>query len=142
MTLQVYIGPTSPWLVTASIKRSWRGLGPHANVWGGHYVEFNWLLKEQRELKPEDIFRAGSGWEKELQTRCDTALRKEFHNYDSAAYQPEIQEMVSNPSRWHFESDSLAIFQVKGQSLLSPVRMSWDDLKPFLRQGLVIPKQK
>jgi hypothetical protein len=81
MHLAIEIGPVSDWLVTASIRRYWKLYGPHGDLRGDHALEFNWLLKEHRELKPEDIFSAGSGWDKELLTRWDDSLRKQLNNY-------------------------------------------------------------
>jgi hypothetical protein len=144
--LQVIFGPASPSLVTASIERSWRVNERHHWFDRQHSVEFNWLLKEQRELKPEDIFRAGSGWDKELQARVDSALRKKLVVYDSAAHQPMLLRVVSSPRHWHFDSESLEIFELDGRELgtelLDPVWIKWDDLKPFLRQDIALPKKK
>jgi uncharacterized protein len=142
--LQVVFGHVSPWLVTASIERSWRVNERHHWYDRSHSVEFNWLLKEQRELKPEDIFRAGSGWEEELRTRVDNALRKELVVYDSPAHQPMLLRVVSSPRHWHFDSESLGIFELDSRELGAdhPVSIKWDDLKPFLRQDIVIPKKK
>ena len=93
-------------------------------------------------MKSEDIFRAGSGWDKELVTRWDDSLRKQLNNYDSAAYLPVLKEIAAASNWWHFENDSLAIFEVKGNELLDPQRIKWDDLRPFLRQDRAIAKQK
>jgi len=141
MHVSAEVGVVTDWLVTTSIRRYWKQSQPHGDLWGDHSVEVNWLLKEHRRIHPEDIFRAGSGWDKDLLTRCDVSLRKEFRVYDSAAYQPALQEIVSEPSHWHFEKGGLAIFEVKGQSLLDPIRIKWDDLKPFLRQDRVLQQQ-
>src|SRR5208282_2422278 len=75
----VGMGFVGPQLVTATLTNFFDGHCAHPNL---NSVEFNWLFEKQRELKAEDVFRAGSGWEQELYRRTDAYLHVKLDQYE------------------------------------------------------------
>jgi uncharacterized protein YecT (DUF1311 family) len=144
------LGIVSARLVTASITNNWDGHSAHPNL---NFIQFNWMLKEKREMKPEDIFRPGSDWDKFLQKRCDEFLHKQL-DYDGKSYEDfeppgemakTLHGIVSNPRSWSFDGDGLTIpfepYAVACHACTPPpVTISWHDLKPFLQTTFTIPK--
>jgi uncharacterized protein YecT (DUF1311 family) len=145
------LGPMSPDLVTASLVSDWYGHGaahPNQNT-----LQFNWLLKEGRELRGEDVLRAKSGWQAALYKRCDADLHRQL-DQDGKSYQDWIRPdevaktlraIVANPENWQLDQSGLKI--VFGKYTVAPycctpepVAISWDELKPLLRPDFAIPK--
>jgi uncharacterized protein len=137
-------------LVTATISNEWYGHGAaHPN---SDSVEFNWLLNAQRELKPEDVFRTGSGWDRVLQQICDRDLHKKLDSddgsYDSymqpGLMQKTLHDIVVNPRNWKIDKDGVTIpYQVYAVASRvgtpEPTQISWDQLRPYLNPEFTIP---
>ena len=137
-------------LVTATIQNFWDGHGAHPTT---ESIQFNWLLKEKRQLQAEDIFRHGSGWDKYLQGRCDKYLHGKLDS-DGTSYedfeQPgemakTLRGIVVDPKNWGLDSKGLTItFQPYAVACYActppPVTISWAEFKPYLQPGFVIPQ--
>jgi len=142
------LGIVNDQLVTASITNNWFGHGAaHHNF---NFVQFNWLPKMRRELRAEDIFRPGSGWDQDLQKHCMQALKKQFEGDLETQWAPgdlakTLHEIVSGPRNWQIDERSLTIvFQPMSISCLAcaaePITISWDDLQPYLQASFVRPR--
>jgi uncharacterized protein len=135
-------------LVTATVEFSWDS-GAHPN---GRSIEFNWRLKERRELQPEDVFRAGSGWERMIESHCDMALRrqlgKEYADNPAPGKIPKaLHTIVLDPENWHLDKRGVTIvFQPYSVSCYacgaSPVTIPWFLFKPILNPSFVIPQSQ
>lgn len=145
------IGIVDEDLVTAAIENDWDGHGAHPNI---NSTQFNWLLKEKRELKPEDVFRPKSTWDLFLQKQCDQYLHQQLdaelgRSYDSVQVPGDMAKtlhgIVIEPENWQLDSKGLTIiFQDYAVACHAcrppPVTIPWQDLEPFLQTGFVIPK--
>jgi len=148
--ITVSLGVVNVRLVSASVTNNWDGHGIHPNL---NFFQFNWMLKEKREMKPEDIFRPRSGWDGFLQKRCDQFLHKQL-DYDGKSYedfeQPgemakTLHGIVGSPRSWSFDGDGLTIpfepYAVACHACTPPpVTIPWADLKPYIQPSFVIPK--
>jgi uncharacterized protein YecT (DUF1311 family) len=144
------LGVVSADLVTATIEDFWDGHGAHPNT---NSIQFNWLLKQNRELQAKDVFRAGSGWEQFLQKRCDKYLHEQL-DQDGQSYetfeQPgemakTLHGIVVEPVNWQLDGKGLTIvFQDYAVACHAckppPVTTSWSDLQPYLQTSFVRPK--
>jgi uncharacterized protein YecT (DUF1311 family) len=140
-------------LVTATVTNNWYGHGAaHPNTTS---IEFNWLFKAQRELKPLDVFRFGSGWDAVLQQICDRDLHKKLDgadgyggSYDSfmqpGLIQKTLHDIVMNPENWRVDKDGVAIiyqtYAVASRvATPEPTEIPWSELKPYLNLNFAIP---
>jgi uncharacterized protein len=149
--LTVEIGLVNRELVAAMISNHWYGHGAaHPNL---YFTQFNWMLKEQRLMRPEDLFLRNSGWDRAILERCERAVGAELtqglepvNAKDTLAnLHKALLEIIVNPKNWQLENTGLTIpFQPYAVACYactpSPVTISWEDLKPFLQPGFVIPK--
>jgi uncharacterized protein len=89
----VSVALLGPSLVTATLNNEWYDHGAaHPNL---DFRQFNWLLKEKRELRPEDVFRPASGWDKYLAERCLKTLKAQFgESYPDQEWTPGYVESV------------------------------------------------
>jgi uncharacterized protein YecT (DUF1311 family) len=136
-------------LVTVTINNQWYGHGAaHPNL---DFTQFNWLLKERRELRPEDVFLVDSDWKSRLYQRCMKALVRQFGDgYPKNQWAPgflekNLHEIVANPGNWTLDGAGLTIvFQIGSVScrvcVAEPVRYPWAQLKPLLNPAFRIPK--
>jgi uncharacterized protein len=146
------LGIVSPNLVTATIANQWYGHGAaHPNE---NSIQFNWLLKGQRELKPEDVFRPKSGWDAFLQQQCDQYLHKTM-DYDGASYESFMQPgqmakavhaIVSDPENWEIDSRGITIvFQTYAVACHActpePLLIPWEKMRPMLNPEFVLPRE-
>jgi uncharacterized protein YecT (DUF1311 family) len=150
--LDTSIGQVGPELVTAAIDNQWYGHGAaHPNH---DSLQFNWMLNDQREMKPADVFQAGSGWSAFLQTRCDAYLHKTLDtggtNYESfmqpGVMAKTLHQIVENPQNWSLNAEGITIvFQPYAVACYActpdPVTIPWADLKPMLRSGFPVPAE-
>jgi hypothetical protein len=130
-------------LVTADIYSYWDGHGAaHGNI---NEIEFNWLPKEQRELRPDDVFRRGTPWAETIESKCDADLRQqlgdEYDNNPPPNTIPDaLKEIVLNPQNWRLDSDGLnVVFRQYAIACYActprPVSIPWTDLKPILNSA-------
>ena len=144
------IGVVGTKLITASVTGSWwRGAHPSESS-----ISLNWLLSEKRELRPDDVFVNGSGWDATLQQRCDQALHhqldaqtgQDYQAYAAPGEMPKtLHKIVSDPRNWNLDSKGLTIvFQEYAVAPRTahpdPVTVPWADLKPLMRPDFVISK--
>jgi uncharacterized protein YecT (DUF1311 family) len=136
------VGLVSEELVTASIGSDVMGHG--AGHPGGSSIELNWLLKQKRELRPDDVFRRDSDWEKAIETLCSEDLQRPDANlFDD--WKQALPKVVLDSENWELNKAGLTInfpeYSVSPHvSPVSPVLIPWTALKPFLQSGFAIPK--
>lgn len=128
-------------LVTATITDFWDGHGAHPNH---DSVEFNWLLEQQRVLRPEDIFRADSQWADALFAATEQYLQKAVDGYDPEDTAKTLHKITSNSESWRIDAKGLSIvFQPYAVACYActpqPFTMSWEQLRPLLNGEFVIP---
>jgi uncharacterized protein len=139
-------------MVSASL---WEASFGHGAAHGSTaYPQFNWLLKEQRELKPEDVFRANSGWQQALYERTDRYLHQALDDSLGEDYQKwqqpgeeakAVHRVVENPSNWRIDSDGLTIlfpeYSVACYACTpQPFTVGWNEMKPLMRDGFEVPR--
>lgn len=145
------LGPMTADLVTAEIESHWYGHGaahPNENL-----LQFNWMLNERRQLRPEDVFRASSGWEATLFNRCDADLHRELDQADQhhdawlglGEVPKRLHSIVANPENWRLDASGLTItFQKYAVAPYcctpQPVTVQWEELKPLLRADFAVPR--
>jgi uncharacterized protein len=108
---------------------------------------FHWLLKEQREMKVDDVFAPGSGWAAVVNARCMTALEKQFGK-DGMAYDdmpPKVADVTASTKNWELIPAGLRIsfpeYSVSPRAApADDVTVPWSALKPFLVAGFVVPQ--
>jgi uncharacterized protein YecT (DUF1311 family) len=139
-------------LVTASIGLE--GMGHGAAHPSEDSIEFNWLFKQKRELRPEDVFRKDSDWEKTVEARCSRDLQRQKEGlYDD--WEKALPKVVLNPQNWQLDAKSLTIdfpeYTVSPRAFpVGPVLIPWPALKPYLnpqfepilRLGFAAAKQR
>lgn len=136
------VGLVSEELVTASVGID--GMGHSAGHPGGTEIEFNWLLKEKRELRPMDVFRKDSDWEKTIEALCSKELQQPNANlFDD--WEKKLPKVVLDSRNWQLDGKGLTIdfpdYSVSPHvSPVGPVTIPWTTLKPLLQPGFVIPK--
>ncbi len=115
-------------------------------------VEFNWLLKAQRELKSSDVFLDSTGWSKILYVRTDKYLHEKLDE-DGQDYRDllgkvetakAVRRIVSDPEHWQIDKEGLvlnfnpyevACYACTPDSFL----MKWSTLKPLLNPVFQVP---
>jgi len=119
-------------LVTTPLSNEWYGHGAaYPNVGS---IQFNWLLKAERELKPMDVFSSGSGWDIVLDQTCD----RDLQIGDATGHmQKVLHDIVINPENWQIDKDGIkVIYQTQvfagHASPPEPTEISWSELKPYL----------
>lgn len=131
-------------LVTALVDHWWiRGAHPTEAS-----IQLNWLLKEQRELRPDDVFRPGTEWRVFVVRRCGADLRRQLDQTGGNAQDEKAEvasDMVSNPRNWKLGRKGIEIvyqdYAVAPRGAHpSPTRISWDSLKPYLQPGFTPPE--
>jgi uncharacterized protein YecT (DUF1311 family) len=130
----------SPQLVSASVSNMWYGHGAaHPNL---DFIELNWLLKENREITADDVFRPHTGWEQLLASQCDEAAREQLG--DAYADDPPPGKIpdamfgiVSSPHSWKIDGDGITVvfapYEIGCHACTpNPVTVPWSALRPFL----------
>lgn len=137
------LGIVSNQLVTASLENYWYGHGAaHPNETS---IEFNWLLQQKRELRPEDVFLPGSNWDQLLQKRCIEEINQQ-HDPDYEADLPQVvHRIILDPENWQLDAHGLSIvFQTYSVSAradpVMPILIPWHALQPLLQPGFARPK--
>lgn len=136
------VGLVSEELVTASVGID--GMGHSAGHPGGSWIEFNWLLKQRRELRPEDVFRKDSGWQKTIEALCSKELQQTNAGlYDD--WEKALPRVVLDSRNWQLDGKGITIefpdYSVSAHvDPAGPVTIPWTTLKPFLQPSFAIPK--
>ena len=152
--VSVSLNSVSNSLITASIAIETYGHGAaHPN----HGVtQFNWLLKEQRELKPEDVFKAQSGWKQSLYARTDKYLhgaldQNSGDNYQSFEQPGQMEKIVrgiaADPGHWQIDKKGITIvfnpYEVACYACTpGSFTMPWESLRPLLNPEFQAPRQR
>jgi uncharacterized protein YecT (DUF1311 family) len=142
----VTVAFVSPQLVSASVSNIWYGHGAaHSNL---NFIELNWLLKENRELKPDDVFRPHTGWEQFLAVQCDKAARAQLgdmyaDNPPPGTIPDAMFGIVSNPRSWRIDSKGITIafepYAIGCHACTpNPVTIHWNALRPFLTPDFAV----
>ena len=125
-------------LIAASIGNEWMGHGAaHPD---GATSQFNWMIKEKRELRPDDIFLPGSAWDKTIQERCAKALQQQLGKGLEDGWQKELHRIILDSHNWRLDSEGLTVI-LYDESIsphaapANPVKVSWTALKLFLQSG-------
>ena len=137
------VGFYSEELVTASIGIE--GMGHSAGHPGGSSIEFNWLLKQKRELRPEDVFREDSQWEQVIEALCSKELQESDSDRLYDDWEKALTKVVLDSRNWQLDSEGLTIefpeYTVAPRaSPVGPVMIPWATLRPLLQPNFTIPK--
>ncbi len=130
-------------LVTASIGIEGMGHGSgHPSEYG---IEFNWLLKQKRELRPEDVFRKDSQWEQIVEARCSKELQESDADRLYDDWEKALPKVVLDSRNWRLNGEGLTIdfpeYTVGGHvAPVGPVMIPWATLRPLLQSSFAIPK--
>ena len=139
-------------LVVVSIQNNWDAHGAHPNQNSG---QFNWLLQEQRELKPTDVFRAGGpAWDEFFYRQCDLDLHLQLDSVLGASYdeffprgqmKKVLHSIVADPVNWQIGSDGIAIIYQDDVVACHacrphPTQIPWNAMGSYLKKTFEIPK--
>jgi uncharacterized protein YecT (DUF1311 family) len=130
----------SPQLVSTSVSNFWYGHGAaHPNL---DFIEFNWLLRENREIRSDDVFRSHTGWEQFLAAQCDSAARAQLgdmyaDNPPPGKIPDAMFGIVSNPQSWKIDNEGITVafgpYEIGCHACTpNPVTIPWSALRPFL----------
>jgi uncharacterized protein len=111
------------------------------------WMSFHWLLKEQREMKADDVFKPGSGWKRLVDARCVAALKKQFSDQGGAYddLEKNVAGVTGSPRNWEMDGKGLTIvfpeYSVSPRvEPADPVTIPWSALQPFLSPGFIRPQ--
>jgi uncharacterized protein len=150
--LKTTLRMVTPKLVSATIDNLWYGHGAaHPNT---DSKTINWMLEQKRELRAEDVFRAGSGWQQILYDRTDKYLHSELDQDAGGDYQKQsgpgmiaatLHKLVEEPVAWDIDPKGITIvfpqYAVACRACTpEPFTMIWDSLKPLLNPEFEIPR--
>jgi uncharacterized protein len=137
-TITVSVNYIGARLIAASIDSEWMGHGAaHPD---GATSQFNWMINDKRELRPEDVFLPGSAWDKTIQERCARALQQQLGEGLEEGWQKQLRRIVLDSRYWKLDSEGLTVI-LDDQSMsphaapANPVKFPWVALKPFLQSG-------
>lgn len=148
-SVDVSLGVDANGMIAAFVDGWWRR-GAHPTEAS---VQLNWLLKERRELRPEDVFHADSGWDAVLQSGCVEYLHKQFPDLSDADYErsnggaelPDaLHEIAVDSRNWRLDEKGISIV-FQDYAILprvlhpGPIFFSWERLRPLLRPQFAIP---
>jgi hypothetical protein len=145
--VSVELNMVSPTLVVATISRSYTYAHP-----AHHERGFNWLLKQGRELKQDNLFQSNSGWEAWMKGRVSQII-KDYEINDVKADPTDAGEIAALAAGVAVESRNWQV-DPKGLSLIfsedelpytdavtmPDVTLPWSDLKPYLNPAFEIPR--
>lgn len=147
----VSIDAVSKDLVATTLQGLWDGHGAHPNH---GTTQFNWLLGLKREVKSEDVFVPGSGWQALMQQRLGDYLHKTLDAEMLKSYEQflppggmakVLHGIAVDPRRWQLDGRGLTlIFQPYEVACYActppPMTISWTDLKPYLQPAFALPR--
>lgn len=145
--VSVELNMVSPTLVVATIRRSYTYAHP-----AHHERGFNWLLKQGRELKQDNLFQPNSGWEAWMKKRVSQII-KDYETTEVKADPADADETAALAAGVAVESRNWQV-DPKGLSLIfsedelpytdavtmPDVTLPWSDLKPYLNPVFEIPR--
>ena len=137
------VGFYSEDLVTASIGIE--GMGHHAGHPSEDGIEFNWLLKQKRQLRPEDVFRKESQWEQVIEAFCSKQLQESDADRLYDDWEKALPKVVLDSRNWQLNGEGLTIdfpeYTVGSRvAPVGPVMIPWATLRPLLQSSFAIPK--
>lgn len=145
--VSVTLGDITPVVVGASFQNLWYGHGAaHPNY---IKLQFNWLLRQRRELAAGDVFRADSGWQKFLYVRAMDSLKNQIdpkfpENQWAPGYGERlVSKIVTDPRHWILDTAGLTLYFPQDSISCHAcgefkVELSWKELGPMLRAGFRI----
>jgi uncharacterized protein YecT (DUF1311 family) len=135
-------------LIAATINRDYTNSHPTHEE-----RTFNWLLKQDRELKPDDLFRPDSIWQSWMKKRTAQIVKDyeitELESDPSEAEDiaTEAAEIAIEPRNWRIEHKGITLSFTEDElgsyitaSMMPDVTFSWSDLQPYLNPTFEIPR--
>jgi uncharacterized protein YecT (DUF1311 family) len=100
---------------------------------------FHWLLKQNRALAAQDVFRPDTAWKQALAQRCWTALNEQVPEGDlfiKSSHDKELLDVVGNIENWTITKAGLSIdfpeYSVTPRSSpVEPIVVPWTALKSY-----------
>jgi uncharacterized protein YecT (DUF1311 family) len=147
LDISIDLNSVSPTLVATTINRDYTYAHP------AHQERaFNWLLKQDRELEPEDLFRPDSSWEAWIKSRTaqivlgDAQPESNETPSDAIDIAATAARVAVEPRYWQIERKGLTLIFTEDElgyltALTMPtVTLSWSDLRPYLNPNFEIPR--
>lgn len=103
------------------------------------------MMDEGRLLRPDDVFRSGSGWENFITDRAVRAISREFPDYPNFPPRRDVYETATKPHLWLVTERGLTILfpplSFGGSHADGPaeVTIPWTDLRPYLNPNAPAP---
>ena len=118
---------------------------PDSGHCNGSSMQFNWMLKERRELRAQDVFRDGMGWARLIEARFRAELGEHYEDLFGEDKSTELlHEAAVNPANWQLNSKGLTVYDNNGSygtaNLPISVTIPWGALKRFLNPSFVVPR--
>lgn len=111
----------------------------------GTYRAVTVLMNEGRALTAEDVFKAGSGWQRFLTRRAVQDIARQFSDYNFTPPERDVQESATKPHLWLVTERGLVIlfppYSFGGPYALggAEVTIPWTDLRPYLSASAPAP---
>jgi uncharacterized protein YecT (DUF1311 family) len=135
----------TPTLVVATINRNYEYAHPMHQE-----RAFNWLIKQDRELKPEDIFRPDSAWKTWMKKRVVQVVLEDEPSEEAASDSQKERaaraaELEMRSSYWRVEREGLYLIFTQDavgypDCITTNTTFSWSELKPYLNPTFEIPR--
>jgi uncharacterized protein YecT (DUF1311 family) len=145
--VSVELNMVSPTLVVATINRSYTYAHP-----AHHERAFNWLLKQGRELKQDNLFQPNSDWEAWMKKRVSQII-KDYEITALEADPTEAKEIAASAAsvavqsrNWQVERKGLNLIFSQDELpyldavMMPDVTLPWSDLKSYLNPAFEIPR--
>jgi uncharacterized protein YecT (DUF1311 family) len=145
--ISVNVDGVSPTFVATTIRRDYTYAHPARQE-----RAFNWLLKQSREIRPDDLFRSNSGWNAWMKKRVAQIVK----DYEITALKSEPSEaeeiaasaagVAVEPRYWRIGNKGLDLIFTQDRlgyltALTMPdISFSWVELKPYLNLAFEIPQ--
>lgn len=119
---------------------------PHRALHGTTGItSVNWLFREGRALRAEDLFKPGSNWQATLAKLVHAEVKKTVETFDDFTEDPNgLHETTDSPTNWILSPDSLSVqfseYEVGPYAIGAPtVAIPWTLLKPYLVDNPPMP---
>lgn len=137
ITVDYALGSVSTAMISLRLYRYDYGGGAHGTA---SDQQINWLLRQDRDLRAEDVFDAHQNWDAALaRLAFDKAKRDAEHNHEDFPFQDpsDIEQDVINPAHWLIAEHSLDIrFDIDAFPHVIEADLPWSLLKPYLLSPL------